>query len=580
MSGTDTPLDIERAGSTDAALGNDPLATSWETTLRGDLRGFARASLPDAMVPTHFVVLPRLPTLPNGKVDRASLPPLRPEEPAADDYLAPRTTVESRVARVWADVLGVSRVGVRTEFFALGGNSLSVMRMAAAVREAFDVRVDLRRFLEDPTVERLAGMVGATGDPALTSGGPRGVQPDELRREAVLPEDVRPDPDAVPATSGPFRTVLVTGATGYTGAYLVRELLDRGDADLLVLARGSDAEDVVVRVRANLEHYGIWHPGDDSRLRGVAGDIGRPYLGLDRATYHAVATDAELIVHNAADSRWTIPYQQAKPVNVLGTVEVLRLACRSRIKPVHYVCSTGAFPGVDGAVTWTEDPLPDPEGVVGGYRQTKWVADTLVHAARDRGVPASVYRPGALTGAQDTGACATDTFINHLIRGWVQLGAAMRYDFRLELVPVDYCAKAIAHIALSGAAPATYHLPGARTVDMDEIVDHLIALGHPLRTLPYRRWREELVAAVEGGADNELAPYLPLLDADRPAEEIGLAGSRPEFDTTRLTAALAGTGIAPRRVDRDLMDLYLRYFEAIGYLPAPPRPLPQNGSDR
>ncbi|MBM7774862.1 thioester reductase-like protein [Actinokineospora baliensis] len=562
----------------DSALGNDPLATSWETALRGDLRGFARATLPEAMVPTRFVVLPELPTLPNGKVDRKSLPPLEPERPETDTYLAPRSAVESRVAQVWADMLGVGRVGVRTDFFTLGGNSLLVMRMAAAVREAFDVRVDLRRFLEEPTVERLARMVGATGDPALTGGGARGVTPEELRLEAVLPEDVRPEPGAAPPAVGPFRTVLVTGATGYTGAYLVRELLDRSDADLLVLARGRDPEDVVARVRANLEHYGIWHQGDETRLRGVVGDTGKPYLGMDRAAYHAVAADAEMIVHNAADSRWTIPYQQAKPVNVLGTVEVLRLACRTRVKPVHYVCSTGAFPGAPGEVTWTEGPLPEPEGVVGGYRQTKWVADTLVHTARERGVPASVYRPGALTGAQDTGACATDTFINHLIRGWVQLGAAMRYDFRLELVPVDYCAKAIAHIALSGAAPATYHLPGARTVDMDEVVDHIIALGYPLRTLPYRRWREELVAAVEGGADNELAPYIPLLDQDRPAEEIGLAGSRPVFDNARLAAALAGSGITARPVDRDLMDLYLRYFVAIGYLPAPPRP--ENGSDR
>jgi thioester reductase-like protein len=562
----------------DTVLVNDPLATSWQTGLRTDLRGFARAWLPEAMVPTRFVVLPRLPTLPNGKVDRKSLPPLEDEQPPADAYLAPRTTVESRLADVWADLLDVRRVGVRTDFFELGGNSLLVMRMAASVRETFDVRVDLRRFLEEPTVERLARLVGTTGDPALTSlGDQRGVRPDELLLEAVLPDDVRLDPDAAPAVAAPYTKVLVTGGTGYTGAYLVRELLDRSDAELFVLARGRDADEALRRVRANLEHYGIWNAGDEVRLRGVAGDVGRPYLGLDRQTYHALARDVEMIVHNAADSRWTIPYRHAKPVNVLGTVEVLRLACRTRVKTVHYVCSTGAFPGRLGETIWTEESLPGPDGVVGGYRQTKWVADTLVHAARGRGVPASVYRPGALTGAQDTGACATDTFINHLIRGWIQLGAAMRYDFRLELVPVDYCAKAIAHIALSGADAQTYNLPGARSVDMDEVVDHIVALGYPLRLLPYQQWREELIAAVERGEDNELAPYIPLFDPDRPAEEIGLAGSHPVFDNPRLTAALAGSGIEARPVDRELMDLYLRYFVSIGYLPAPPDTASPNG---
>jgi thioester reductase-like protein len=336
---------------------------------------------------------------------------------------------------------------------------------------------------------------------------------------------------------------------------------------ICVLARGADGAEALDRVRRTMAGYGVWRGGDAARLCGIAGDAGRPYLGLGRATYHALARDVEVIVHNAADSRWTIPYAQVKPVNVLGTVEVLRLACRTRIKPVHYISSTGAFPSRAGETIWTEDRLPGPEGVVGGYRQSKWVADTLVHAARSRGVPATVYRPGVLTGAQDTGACATDTFMNHLIRGWIQLGAAMRYDFRLELVPVDDCARAVAHIALSGAEPATYHIPGARSVDMDEVVDHIIALGYPLRVLPYEHWREELVAAVERGEDNELAPYIPLFDPDRPAEEIGLAGSRPVFDVSRLAAALAGTGIAARPVDRDLMDTYLRYFASIGYLP-------------
>ena len=557
--------------TTEAQVGNDPLATLSETALRADLRGYARTVLPEAMVPARFVVLPELPKLPNGKVDRKRLPPVKDTEDSQDVYIAPRTGAESQVADVWRDILDVPQVGARTDFFELGGNSLSVMRMAAAVHEAFDVRVDLRRFLEEPTVERLARLLGAAGDPALTGDeNLRGIQADELRLEAVLPEDVRPQADAHPPAVAPYGSILLTGGTGYTGAYLVRELLDRSDALVYVLTRGVNDDDALDRVRRNVASYDIWRDGDEARLRGIAGDVGRPYLGLNRARYHELAADIEMIVHNAADSRWTIPYAQAKPVNVLGTVEVLRLACRTRIKPVHYVCSTGAFPGRDGEVTWTEDQLPDPEGVVGGYRQTKWVADTLVHIARSRGVPATVYRPGALTGDQTTGACATDTFINHLIRGWIQLGAAMSYDFRLELVPVDHCARAIAHIALSGAQPETYHIPSAHTVSMDEVVEHIISLGYPLRVLPYDRWREELVAAVERGEANELAPYIPLLGPDRPAEEIGLAGSHPVFNSSRLTEALAGTDIAPRPVDRDLMDIYLRYFVSIGFLPAPP----------
>jgi thioester reductase-like protein len=551
-------------------LGNDPLSATWASGFRSALRGYARANLPDAMVPAHFVVLPELPKLPNGKVDRGSLPALNADTPPGDAYVGPRTPVETRLAAVWQDVLGVASTGVETSFFDLGGNSLSVMRMTARVREMYEARIDLRRLLEDPTIARLAAMIDAQGDPALTgAGNARGVTAEELLRDAILPDDVAPAHGARAAGTAPYQTVLLTGGTGYTGAFLVRELLDRVDAEVYVLARAADADQALARIRQNLESYGVWHEGDERRLRGVAGDTGRPYLGLSREVYHDLADRIEMIVHNAADSRWTVPYVTAKPVNVLGTVEVLRLAGNSRIKPVHYVCSTGAYPGRLGDTTWTETPLPAPQGVVGGYRQTKWVADTLVNAARARGIPASVYRPGALTGAQQTGACATDTFVNHLIRGSIQLGAAMRYDFLLELVPVDYCAAAVAHIALSGREPAIYNLPGARPTWMDEIFDYIVDFGYPLRLLSYQSWREELLAAVEGGADNELAPYLPLFDPDRPAEEIGLAGARPAFDAGNTAAALAGTGITCQPVNRELMDRYLRYFVNTGYLPAP-----------
>ena len=564
-------------------FGNGPLVTSWAAGFRSSLRGFARAHLPEAMVPSRFVVLAELPTLPNGKVDRNRLPSPDDDDPGRETvYVAPRNPVEARLAEAWQDILGLPTVGVESDFFNLGGNSLIVMRMAAVVREAFDVRVDLRRFLEEPTIARLARLVSAVGSSVLAgAANRRGLGPEDLRREAVLPDDVVPDTNAAPA-AGPHRAILLTGGTGYTGAYLVRELLDRSDAQVLVLVRATSPREAFVRVRRNLESYGVWRDGDEGRLRGVAGDTSKPYLGLDRATYLDVAAGTDAIVHNAADSRWTVPYVQVKPVNVLSTLEVLRLACRDRIKAVHYVSSTGAFPGKLGETVWVEEALPDPVGLFGGYRQSKWVADTLVHTARARGVPASVYRPGILTGAQDTGACTTETFMNHLLRGWVQLGSTMRYDLRVELVPVDYFAAAVAHIALSGAAPDTYHVPGAHTLDMDEIADHMIGYGYPLRPLPYPRWREELVAAIERGEENALAPYLALFGPDRPAEEIGLAGSRPEFDTTRLTAALAGTGIEIRPVDRELMGRYLRYFVDIGYLPPPPdkpaAPVPSSGA--
>ncbi|MFD3542271.1 thioester reductase domain-containing protein [Streptomyces sp. NPDC058662] len=559
--------------STNRQLANDPLTSSWAAGLRSTLRAYARTHLPEAMVPAHFVVLPELPKLPNGKVDRSALPALTGDEPAATAYVAPRNAVETQLARIWQDLLGLSKVGVETSFFELGGDSLSVLQMSSQVREVYDVRLDLRRMFEDPTVAQLARMVTSEADPSVTgAGNPRGVSDEELLADAVLPEDIVPEPGALPPSTTPYRTVLLTGGTGYTGAFLLRELLDRSTARVYVLVRADGPEQAGERVRATLSEYGLLRDGDAERVTGVPGDTGRPYFGLRRAVYEELAAEVEMIIHNAAVSSWITPYQQIKPVNVFGALEVLRLACKTRVKPVHFISTIGVYPvHLRGEQVWEEKALVSPQDVTGGYRQSKWVADSLMTAARERGVPTHVYRPGAITGSQVTGACSTDTFINHLVKGCVQLGACLDYDLLLDLVPVDYCAASVVHSALGGIRDEIVHnLPSANAMNMNDLFDLVIAYGYPIRRLDYRDWYRELIAAIERGEENELAPYLPLFGVDQPAEEVGYEGSLPVFDTANLRAALAGSGIEAKPVDGALFDIYLDYFVETGFLPPPP----------
>jgi amino acid adenylation domain-containing protein len=124
------------------------------------LRAALRDTLPEYMVPGAFVFLDALPVLPNGKLDRAALP--APEGTASGvEYVEPRTETERGVAEIWADVLGVERVGAHDDFFALGGHSLLATRLISRVRGAFGVELPLRAVFEAPTVEGLAARVEA-----------------------------------------------------------------------------------------------------------------------------------------------------------------------------------------------------------------------------------------------------------------------------------------------------------------------------------------------------------------------------------------------------------------------------------
>lgn len=554
-----------------ARAANDPLATRSSSSLRSELRSYARGQLPDAMVPAHFVVLPALPTLPNGKLDRSRLPAPGAAEPTGGGYLAPRTPTETRVAQIWADVLGISPVGVRDSFFDLGGDSLSAVEMISRVRREYGAGLALRRLFEKPTVAELAALLGddapAGSDDDSDS---RSLDPAALAAEATLPADVVPEPDALPVATPPYGSVLLTGASGFTGAFLLRELLDRSDARVYVLVRADDDAGALARSLGSLRQYGLLRAGDQDRLVPVAGDLSRPYFGLDRAGYERLAGAVEMIVHNGSWSSFVLPYGRLKTTNVLGTVEILRLACRRRVKPVHYVSSLAVFPGHRDVKYFPERGLDDPDGVVGGYPQTKWVADRLVTLAGERGVPTAVYRPGQITGAQDTGACPTELFVCAMMKGCIELGVSPDPDMLVEMVPVDYVTAAVAQLALTGRGiDRVHHLPNPASVHWIELMNLLGECGYPVRREPYQVWYAALMAAVDAGEDNAMIPFLPLLGEDGPSEDLAYQNGRPVFEDANLRAGLAGSGIECPPVDKQLLQTYVDYFVGIGYLDAP-----------
>ena len=121
-----------------------------------DLRTHLKRVLPDYMVPSAFAFLDTIPLTPNGKVDRNALP-----IPGADTsdlivgYVAPRNKIESVMAEIWAEILGIEKVGVFDHFFELGGHSLAAARFIGRLKALFQIDVPLRSIFIEPTI---AGM--------------------------------------------------------------------------------------------------------------------------------------------------------------------------------------------------------------------------------------------------------------------------------------------------------------------------------------------------------------------------------------------------------------------------------------
>lgn len=125
--------------------------------VRTELREHVAGRLPEYMVPWTFLELPSLPLMPNGKVDRSALPdPTTTQQDIGNEFIEPRTDLERTIADIWVEQLGVECVGVRDEFFELGGNSLIAVRLFAHINESCQVNLRLSVLFENPTIEKLA----------------------------------------------------------------------------------------------------------------------------------------------------------------------------------------------------------------------------------------------------------------------------------------------------------------------------------------------------------------------------------------------------------------------------------------
>ncbi|MBD2910465.1 amino acid adenylation domain-containing protein [Burkholderia pseudomallei] len=123
------------------------------------LRAHLAARLPEYMVPAAYVRLPAMPLTPNGKLERRALPAPDERSYVRRDYAAPQGEIETTLARIWAELFGIERVGRHDGFFELGGHSLLAVRMVARVHDVLGVEVPLRALFADPVLHVFASAV-------------------------------------------------------------------------------------------------------------------------------------------------------------------------------------------------------------------------------------------------------------------------------------------------------------------------------------------------------------------------------------------------------------------------------------
>lgn len=504
----------------------------------------------------------------------------RSRRPAlATEYVTPRTAWEKKVAAIWRDVLRIDRVGIYDSFFELGGDSL---RAAEAFARMWDLGVPESvslQTVENPTV---AGLCRAVEDIKA------GLKPTLLADRFSLAEEGRLATDIghpgydVATYARPMQRVLLTGGTGYIGAFLIHELFAQvAGVSILCLVRAPTPEDGRQRIIANLRRYELYRPAFAERLDVVLGDLTEPCFGLRPDAFAALADRIDTIFHSAAWVNFVYPYQHLKKTNVDSTETVLRLATAAKPTPiqVHFISTLGVIMSTGygrGNPVYEKDPLLHADDLLNGYEQTKYASDKMVWTAfKERGIPGAIYRPGLVSGLSSGVYHKLDEFLPQFLKGCIQLGSWPHLETLWEMAPVDFVSKAIVHIARNTAnLNQAYFVLHPDSRPFPEFIEWHRQFGYKVRALPWDIWKREFLnLGTERLRKNAMFPFVDFIRA-LSEEQVYF----PPADQRQFKAATADLNfeVVPQL---ELMERYTRHFIACGYynnLPSGPRTLGPN----
>ncbi|MBR5428242.1 MAG: iron-containing alcohol dehydrogenase, partial [Clostridia bacterium] len=426
---------------------------------------------------------------------------------AVREIRKPETPTQKKVCAAAAELLSLDEVGIDDNFFAVGGSSLT------AVELALQLNIEPQLIYDRPFLGLLASAIN------------------DMRTD-VKSEDEEIYNRIIAETRGGKRAgapkcVLLTGATGFLGAHILKCLSERG-VETVVPVRSRE------RLARRLSYYfGVTElPG----VRVVTGDIEKPRLGMRDEQYEALAEQVDTVIHTAANVHHAGDYADLERTNVGGTKNVIEFA-----RDAHAVLNHTSTTSLCGAGTVLEDHknavFNESVLYIGQhyadnvYIHSKYEAEKVALDARREGLPVNIFRMGNLTWRVGDGKFQPNTDDNgflHRVCALLKLGIVNDNmdKYPMDLTAIDEAARAVTLLALSDGINEIYHIINPNYLPVREL---FAGLGAPYREVSTAVTIETVAANAED-RDVHVFEFYSLISARSENIEVGTAFTVGELE--------------------------------------------------
>lgn len=553
-----------------------------------ELREYLSKVLPRYMVPTYIKKLEvqDLPKTVNGKINRKKLE--RDEsvhEQSEMDGHSHLNETQLMVAKYWCDVFHYDESFVyslhrQSSFSEMGGNSLQLVLLLRLIEDEMKVNLSFTDLGTADTIEEFAEIIRRRRDIKTKSEQHDVKTKCELRElifhDSELDASIFPHPErrrsvqfahyttlVYKCTSKRPKNILLSGVTGFLGAFLLSELLEQSNAHVCCMVRETTEARGIGRIIDNMRKYGLWKFEYTSRVAVVISDLSQRNLGIAPDIYRSLCNAVDVVFMNAAHMNFNTPYEDHRIPNVEGTKEFIKLASTGVQKYLFTTSSLSVFlfpnekmvNGTGRRVCRESEFFDDPCHIEGGYGQSKWASERLIMQALDFLPGGAIFRPARVSGRSTDGTGPKNDLFASTMIGMKKMGAFPDMDFPYDLTPVDFCAKSMIEVTLKicnsemETPEKVYHIFNKDTIPFRDLFE-----GMGLQALPLDDWRKELKQT--DSSNKELVTLTPFFMSsfwDR-------APDWPVFDTSNLDNATSAHAKELLKPSAELLQTYKQFF--------------------
>ncbi len=455
--------------------------SSNKTIEEKSLRQRLTKELPEYMVPSYFVCLEKLPLNANGKIDRKALP--LPDFSNNEEYIAPENDLEEKICECVCKVLKIDRISVLADLLTYGLTSLGAILLLTEFSN-HGIEIKLKDLYDNKNVRSLANM---------------------LKSSSIAEDDYSEDEDykdisdiqKIKSTHKDSGDILLTGATGFLGIHLLKELYNKyPKKKIYCIIRNAPKFENFLNIYTTIK-------SNDERIVAINGDITQKDLGLGEELYNKLSKEIGEVYNSAANVSFFCPWEESEKINYYGTVNLVDFALKANAK-LHHISTISVsgdilttqrvnHPSFSENTLYIGQRYKENVYVYSKYLAEKYIIDNI----RKHKLSANIYRPPNITWRASDGLFQTN-YNQHDLHLLTKVMYSLKVvpnelkDELLYLTPVDDLAKSIVLLGSNEKENHVYNLIADSSPSISDYMSSLVKIDYKSLSSLYEKARSDV----------------------------------------------------------------------------------------